>query len=161
MILVTAGYVAKANNETMQHLEVCAKAYDELNSTTKDYFSNGKCAVESFIDLLSQKEANITFSKHYHCDENSDFFKTVLRSESPQSFSSIKKLVDHIKHAEWIYSNHYYAYLPCELDGILKVQDRAIKFSVNLGGPGVFIYKGKRFSFSDPKYQDCYDETSC
>ena len=55
MILIAVNFVAKANNETMQRLEVCAKAYDELNSATKEYLSNGKCAVESFIELLIQK----------------------------------------------------------------------------------------------------------
>lgn len=160
LAILMAGCASLDAKEAVLRLQACAEEYDEISTSSDEYFSNGGCAVESFIKLLDHPDANITYEKYYKCDEESEIAST-MGAERLKSFASVTKLINHIKPSEWIYSNHYYTYFPCEMSGVLEIYDESIKFSINLGGHGVFTHNDKQFKFSDPRYQDCYDESEC
>ena len=70
-----SSYVSGQALESVNKLDMCSENYNEQSALTADYMENGQCAVDAFITLLMDSEADIHFSNEYQCDEKTDFFK--------------------------------------------------------------------------------------
>lgn len=138
----------------------CDSKYDALSTSSEEYFSNGACVIESVKTLMTSPTAKLEFDKEYSCLGWDDHYP-VMDKELLQGFSSLNQLIRLMKPVEWIYSSHYYDYLPCTIAGKVMAEGIIINFMINLAGPGVIYINNKQYSFSDPKYHDCFIESDC
>ena len=146
--------------EVKKRLLQCDSNYDALTTSSEEYFSNGVCVVESVKILMTSPEAKLEFDKEYNCRGWDDQYPA-MDTDLLQGFSSIEELIRLMQPAEWIYSSHYYDYLPCTIAGKVLVEDIIIHLSINLAGPGVIYINNKQYSFSDPKHHDCFIDSDC
>ena len=156
-------YESKDTNsyiDAKHNLLRCSSVYDELSISSSEYFTNGACVVDSIKVLIKSSSASIELEKEYSCSELGDFHPG-LDEESLKGIASVTEFIALIESVEWIYSSHYYNYLPCRIKGSINIDDLLIKFTVNLAGPGVFYFRNKQYEFSDPKYADCFNESDC
>jgi len=141
-------------------MKVCSQNYDEQLTSADTYVANGHCVVDALKTLLVDAETVITYSKKYQCDKSSDFLAGTGNIH-PKTFETMNDLIAHITASQWIVSDHYYEYLPCDMTGSFQIKGTTIEFQLNLGGPGSFNYNDKVFKFSAPEYQDCYSISDC